>query len=216
MDKVAREQVVVQQFVGRHRIDEDVGERSGREADVARPREQREQAPDCRVDRRGLLRVLARVDRRVVRLVVDQQERQVDLLLAVDIVGAQPARQTTQHALVLLRHHEHRLADGIQRDLERRGRGLAEILLLRGEHDTRPAAVKMADADQRAVLQLAPRKEVAAVETNEGGVEALLRLAPDVFQRPAEQDDHAVARICGLAQESRVGGGLAGLDVSHD
>src|ERR1039457_2785399 len=63
------------------------------------------------------------------------------------------------------------------------------------------------------VFELPFSQKIPAVQSYEGGIEALLCLAPHVLKRSGEEDDHLVAGVGRFANESRIRRSLAGLDV---
>ena len=106
LDKVFREQVILEHLVLGAWIYEDVRERSRRVSDVGRTFELAEDPTDRLIDRRDLVRLCRCVDGGIVRLVIDQQQRlpnpRATLLLLEPVPGV------LQGGFVLLGYEDNR------------------------------------------------------------------------------------------------------------
>lgn len=233
-DEVLREDVL-----GVARVHEDVREGCCRVADVLGPRQDAQEFGDLLVDRRAVGVGFARVHRCLVRLVVDDQDRDLrqwclDLSQVLD--------QLAEDGLVLLDHHQAcRGAVQVAWVVEGEGRflllGLERhyaleqrlvVVVARGHADDVEAAKGGGQAAVGEELALGPGRVVRVVRLVFGGaaqdvlaagefhVQAPLRLGAQQVQSAAEDDDQAVARVDGLGDDAGEVGGLAGLHVADD
>ena len=214
-DEVSRKEIVAEHLVVAVRIDEDVRERRGRVADVATPIEEPEKLPDLAVDPGNLVLPMPDVDRGVVRLVVDQQHRLADRRgPALRVVSGQPLDEVAQRARVLL-DHEHRRLDEVLEGYANAVRDrLAEVPLGCGERGRPPPEIEASDTDDGLIRKRLSQQVAGTVESDEALVDSSLGLVAQVVVDAGNDDDHLVAGIRRLADQPRVVGRLAGLDMA--
>ncbi len=95
VDEISRKEVIC--IVA---IDKDIRERRCSEGDVRTSQELGEYAADCIVNRSWIIFLLG-IDRRIIRLVVEQQKWYIQLTSGLRLL-VEPLRQSQQHALVFL------------------------------------------------------------------------------------------------------------------
>ena len=155
------------------------------------------------------------VDRGVVRLVVDQKHRLADRRRpALRVVRGQPFDEVPQRARVLLDHEHRRLDEVLEGHADAVGDGLVEVPLGRGERGWPPLEIEAADAHDGLARERLPQQISGAVESDEALVDSSLRLVAQVVVDARDDDDHLVAGVRSLADQPRVVGGLAGLDMT--
>ena len=214
-DEVAGEKVCLKVVVFGLWIDEDIGKRRRRVADVPAAFKQCEQGPDLPVDASDFALVVGDVDGCVVGLVIDKQKRQINRLRRTAAVLAQPRKKMLQGARVLLDDEHSGLVQIAQGHADARGSCTIEVTPRVGERNGVAALVKSTNADG-APLTILLREKTRAISPDEPFVHALLRLISKTVVNASDDDDQSVAGVRGLADQARIVRCLAGLHMADD
>ena len=210
IDEVAREKLFVHIIAIGIRIDEDIGERRCRISNIARLREQTQNAANHGI-RPGRVQVLlVRVDRCVVGLVVDQQHGHVgDAVFPFGVQLLQPFVQCSERRDVLLDDQDDRLAEVVDLPAALGRCVLVEVLVDVGESCRMRISRSETDANIAAILGIAR-------SADEGLIDALLCLPAQIVVNAGNDDDELVARIGCTCYQTRVVGRLSRLHMADD
>ena len=195
------------------RIDEHVRKWCCRIGDIRCLAKSFENFADQAVNRGGIL-ILFCIDRSVVRLVVNQQQRQGKLVTPFRHLRIEKRDQVLQRRLVFLHDEQHWFADIFQRYAAQHLLvGCQKVKIYRGQHigDNCPESSR-ADGF---LLSLAI-EDGPAVTADKSAVHPFLRLRTQLLDHSGKQNDELVARIGRLVDQATITCRLTGLDISHD
>jgi hypothetical protein len=216
-DEMARKQVLLQRIVIRVRVDEDVGKRRSRVADVAATVKQGEQLADLPIDPGYFVAGIRGVDLGVIGFIVNQQHWLAHHLSAlVDRMLLEPFQQVLERAGILLYHQYVR--NIVLTDLAgiRSRSRLVEISQSVGQRDREFSLIECADSNDLLTLGLVGMSQPSGVSANESFVNPRLGLVAQVVVDSSYHDDQAISSIGSLAYQPGVVRRLAALDVSDD
>ena len=130
------------------------------------------------------------------------------------VVRGQPLNEVLQGARVLLDHEHRRLDEVLEGYADAVSDRLVEVPLGRGERGGPPPEIEASDTHDGLARERLPQQIAGSVESDKSLVDSSLSLVAQVVVDAGDDDDHLVAGVRSLADQSRVICGLAGLDMT--